>query len=162
VQALMGSPEVVVLDEPTSGLDPLVQREVRTVMRELAAEGSAVLLSSHVLGEVDEVADRVAIIREGRLVATETVIGLRERAVRRVHVRTAEPLPSDVLGGLDGVDVVATSGTSATLAVTGSMDPLVKALAHVEVLDLEAGEADLEEIFLGFYEGRADAAGDAA
>jgi ABC-2 type transport system ATP-binding protein len=163
VQALMGSPEVVILDEPTSGLDPLIQREVRTVMRELADEGCAVLLSSHVLSEVDEVADRVAIIREGSLVATESVVALRERAVRHLHVRTAAALPTEVLASIDGVEVLASSGgTSTTLTVTGSMDPVIKALARYEVLDLEAGEPDLEEIFLGFYEERADETDDAA
>jgi ABC-2 type transport system ATP-binding protein len=158
IQALMGSPEAVILDEPTSGLDPLIQREVRTVMRELADEGCAVLLSSHVLSEVDEVADRVAIIRDGSLVTTESVMALRERAVRRLQVRTAAPLPSGALAGIDGVEVVASSGTTTTVTVAGSMDLVIKALARYEVLDLEAGEPDLEEIFLGFYEGHDDAA----
>jgi len=154
IQALMGTPEVVILDEPTSGLDPLIQREVREVMRELAAGGCAVLLSSHVLSEVDEVADRVSIIRDGSLVATETVSSLRERAVRRIEVRTADELPAEALAGIDGVTLIGPSGgRSTTITVTGSMDPVIKALARFEVLDLVAGEPDLEAIFLGYYEG---------
>ncbi len=163
VQALVGRPEVVILDEPTSGLDPLVQREVRTVMRELATEGCAVLLSSHVLSEVDEVADRVSIIRDGSLVATETVNALRERAVRRLQVRTAHDLPAEALASIDGVELIAGSGgTSTTITVTGSMDPVIKALARFEVLDLVAGEPDLEQIFLGYYEDRSDRGADDA
>ncbi|WP_421122012.1 AAA family ATPase [Aquihabitans daechungensis] len=152
----MGRPEVVILDEPTSGLDPLVQREVRTVVRELADDGCAVLLSSHVLSEVDEVADRVSIIRGGVLVATEAVATLRAQAVRRLRVRTAEellPEALDAIDAIDGASVVATAGAnSTTIAVTGSMDRVIKALARFEVLDLVAGEPDLEEVFLAYYQ----------
>lgn len=154
VQAFMGSPMLVILDEPTSGLDPLMQREVRSLMEEAAARGAAVFLSSHVLSEVSEVAHRVAIIRAGRLVATETVDGLRSRAVRRVEVRTARPIPPDAFATVDGATLVSVSGTHASVDVTGPMDPIVKVLAHHEVIDLVAGEPDLEDIFLGFYEGQ--------
>jgi ABC-2 type transport system ATP-binding protein len=152
IQAFMGDPEVIILDEPTSGLDPLMQREIRSLMRESTAEGAAVFLSSHALNEVSEVADRVAIIRAGSLVATEAVEGLRSRAVRRIEVRTTTPIPEDQLAALPGASLVASSGNHATIDITGSMDLIVKVLARFEVLDLVAGEPDLEQIFLSYYE----------
>ncbi len=84
VQAIMGEPELLVLDEPTSGLDPIVQHQVHMLMREVAAEGRTVFLSSHVLAEVGQVADRVGLIREGRVVAVERIAELRRRSVHLV------------------------------------------------------------------------------
>ena len=152
VQALMGQPELVILDEPTGGLDPLVQREVHVLIDELRIRGATVFLSSHVLSEVSLVADRVGILRDGELVATEAVADLHARSVHRVEVRTAQPLPPDSFSAVPGVRVHDIDGTRCELHLTGPVDPLIKALATVEVVDLVIGEPDLEETFLAYYE----------
>ncbi len=151
VQALMGSPEVLVLDEPTSGLDPLAQREVHHALRERCEAGAAVLLSSHVLSEVDQVADRVGILRNGSLVATETMSALRARSVHHVEIRTSEPLSVGEVEAIPGASVSHLDGTRCVVALAGPVDPLIKFLAHHQVLELRIGEADLEQTFLSYY-----------
>ena len=157
VQAFLHRPELLVLDEPTSGLDPLMQREFNELLRETAADGRTVFLSSHVLSEVQQIADRVAIIREGRLVAVEEVAALHRRAVREVEVRFGAPVPEGALREVEGVRDLSVDGTEARLVVEGSLDGLVKALARFEVVDLYSHEPDLEDVFLAFYEPGADA-----
>ena len=95
VQALAHSPDLLVLDEPTSGLDPVAQRTFRTLVREAAGRGAAVLLSSHVLSEVQRVVERVAILREGRLVTIEPIRELEAKALRVVEIRFGGPVPAD-------------------------------------------------------------------
>lgn len=153
VQALMSDPDLLVLDEPTTGLDPLVQKQVHTELRRRAGEGTAVFLSSHVLGEVAAVADRVGIIRDGRLVAVEATDALRRRAVHRVTATLAEPTPAgDRFGRVPGVRSCRVEGAVVHLEVSGPIDPLIKALATVSVEDLEVVEPSLEDVFLAMYE----------
>ncbi|OFW71502.1 MAG: ABC transporter [Actinobacteria bacterium RBG_16_68_12] len=152
VQAFMHRPELVVLDEPTAALDPLLQNEVRALLRETAAEGRTVFLSSHSLDEVQHVADRVGIIRAGRLVDVDAVESLRERALRHVTITFAEPADPSQFAGLDGVRVVATDGAVLRLsAPEPAMDAVVKAAAQRRIVDLVSQPADLEEIFLELY-----------
>jgi ABC-2 type transport system ATP-binding protein len=158
VQAFMHRPQLVVLDEPTSGLDPLLQAEARSLMRETAADGRTVFLSSHTLDEVQEAADRVGIIRSGRLVDVDAVENLRERSLRHVVVRFAEPVPESELAGLDGVRVAGIDGNVVRLsAPETAMDALVKAVARHHLVDLVSEPADLEEIFLELYREADDA-----
>ena len=149
--AFMHRPELLVLDEPTGGLDPLVQHVFAEMCREAAARGGTVFLSSHVLSEVQRLADRVAVIREGRLVLVEAVETLRARAAHRVEATFAAPPPEDAFAGLDGVRVLERRGAVVALAVGGSADALVKRLARFEILRLDSREADLEDVFLDLY-----------
>jgi ABC-2 type transport system ATP-binding protein len=152
VQAFMHRPQVVVLDEPTAGLDPLLQGEVRTLLRETAADGRTVFLSSHSLDEVQHVADRVGILRTGRLVDVDAVESLRERSLRHVAITFAAQVDAAELSGLDGVRVTAVDGPLVHLsAPETAMDAVVKAAARHEVVDLVSQPADLEEIFLELY-----------
>jgi ABC-2 type transport system ATP-binding protein len=144
-------PELLVLDEPTSGLDPLVQQEFAELCREATRRGGTVLLSSHVLSEVQRLADRVALIREGRLALVGPVDELRARAAQRVEVAFATAPPHGAFDGLPGVRVLDRHGRVARLAVTGSFDPLLKRLARFEVVRLDSREADLEDVFLERY-----------
>lgn len=143
--------ELLVLDEPTSGLDPIMQQVFGELVREAAAAGRTVLLSSHQLAEVQRLADRVAIIREGRLVIVEDVGVLRARAVRRVELHFAEVVDPGVFAAIPGVHVVDAGGERVRLTVQGAVDPLVKAIARYEVVDLSTQEADLDEVFLHYY-----------
>jgi ABC-2 type transport system ATP-binding protein len=155
----MHRPDLVVLDEPSSGLDPLLQNEFRTLVRETATAGAAVFLSSHSLDEVQHVADRVAIIRSGKLVDVDAVESLRERALRHVTVTFRESVPDDPFAGIDGVRLVSREGRVLKLtAPETALDPVVKRAASYPLLDFVSQPADLEEIFLELYKDAADGA----
>lgn len=157
LQAFMHDPELLVLDEPTSELDPLVQAAVHELVREAAGRGAAVFFSSHQLAEVERIADRVAIIRRGKLVAVDTVSALRARAPRLVEVRFAAPVDPEPFRALAPVQAVDAEGQRLRFAVHGPVDALVKELARHEVVELLAREPDLEEIFMAYYRGEGDA-----
>lgn len=159
VQAFAHRPELVVLDEPTTGLDPLVQREFRRLVREYADGGGTVLLSSHTLSEVERVADRVGVLRRGRLVTVERVSALKRLAVRRVSAELDDTPPVAALSGIDGVRDVEVEGHRFTATVEGSPDALVKTLARCTVVSLDVEEADLEDVFLTFYADESGAPG---
>ena len=151
VQAFLHRPDLLLLDEPTSGLDPLVQQTFNDLLREVTAEGRTVFLSSHILSEVQRLADRVAIIREGALELVETVETLRSRAFIRVEATFSGPPPAEAFAGLAGVRELERKGAAVLFALEGPADPLVKALARYEVLALDSHEADLEDFFLTLY-----------
>ncbi len=151
IQALFHDPELLILDEPTTGLDPLMQEEFLEVITDHRDRGGTVLLSSHELDEVERVCDRVAIIREGRLVAVERVAELRGRSYHHVSIRFEESLEVAELAAIPGVSELRTDGTRVSFKVTGALDPVVKAAAHHTVLDMELTEPSLEEVFLTYY-----------
>ena len=157
VAAFMHDPQLLILDEPTSGLDPIRQEDVLDLVRERAAAGRTVFLSSHELDQVEHVAERVGIVREGRLVAVESIAALKERAIRRVEVRLAGPAEGvERLREVPGVERLELDGGVVRLEVHGSMDELVKALAAFPVQTLTSAPPELDEIFLSYY-GRAHA-----
>lgn len=151
VLALMHRPDVLVLDEPTSGLDPIMQQVFHDLMRTVVDRGGAVLLSSHILSEVQRVADRVVVIREGHLVLTDSVDALRGRAFARMEATLAAPAAPGEFTDIPGARLVEQRGTHVLFAVEGEPDALVKALARHEVLALDSHEADLDDIFLSLY-----------
>jgi ABC-2 type transport system ATP-binding protein len=156
VSALMGDPDLLLLDEPTSGLDPLVQRQVHREVRRAAGEGRTVLLSSHILSEVGVMADRVGLIRDGRLVAIERVADLQARSTHLVDVTFSDPPDVSALKALPGVMTCSTSGPQFHLEVSGSLNPLIGELAKHVLMDLSIREPGLDELFLSFYEGSHD------
>jgi len=158
VLAFMHRPELLILDEPTSGLDPLMQNEFQRLLRETIAEGRTVFLSSHELDEVQRVADRVAIIRAGRLVVTDTVRALRRRAPQTIELRFATPVAPAVFETVDGVQRVTAEGNRITLQTTGQLAQLLRVIADHDPLDVVARHADLDELFLTYY--RPDGADD--
>jgi ABC-2 type transport system ATP-binding protein len=152
IQAFMNRPDVLIMDEPSSGLDPLVQREFQSMMREVAAEGRTVFLSSHTLSEVQRVADRVGIIRHGRLIAVEAVASLRSKAIRKVDLYFDGPIDVAVLEPLPGVREATVQNHHATLSFDGQMETLLRVVTErYHLLDITTREADLEEIFLTYY-----------
>jgi ABC-2 type transport system ATP-binding protein len=154
VQALMHKPELLMLDEPTSGLDPLMQQEVLRLVTEARQAGATVFFSSHILSEVEAIADRVAIIRQGSVVEIVEPSSLLNRALRRVRVRFREPVETAPLEALPGIKLLTlTDDQNLLLQVEGEMDGLVKALAAYPVIDMETERPSLEEIFLAFYRG---------
>ncbi len=155
VQALMGKPELVVLDEPTQGLDPFVQQAFYRLLAEIRSEGRTVFMSSHVLPEIERTCDRVGIVRDGRLLAVEWVSDLKARALRRLELRFAGPVPPSAFAVVPGVRDVAVDAEIVTCTVVGSVDALFKAASGYELIDVVSHEPGLEEIFLAYY-GEAD------
>lgn len=154
VQAFMAEPEVIVLDEPTTGLDPLVQREFQAIVREVRERGATVFLSSHVLSEVQAVADSVGILRQGRLVEVRAVTALTARALHRLRFEFARiPPDTAVLRALDGVRTVRAEGRTVHVEIEGSTAELLKVVAPHDVVDITGHEPDLEDVFLTYYGG---------
>ncbi|MBL3686778.1 ABC transporter ATP-binding protein [Leucobacter zeae] len=171
IQAFMHRPELLILDEPTSGLDPLVQREFLAMVREARDAGQTVLLSSHVLGEIQQAADDVAVLAAGRVVAEGAVDALRLGSVRRIRALLASERRSahagDAVAGLAPESVrdrfagvqgserwdVRAAGDDVRVdgTLAGPIDPFVRALGAFEVRDLSVEEPDLEESVLRLY-----------
>ncbi len=151
VLAFMHEPELLILDEPTSGLDPLMQNEFERLARDVIADGRTVFLSSHELDEVQRLADRVAIIRSGRLVTADTVEHLRRSAPRRLEARFPDRVDPSVFQALEGVTVTTADGTHLVLQVTEAIGPVLKVIADHDPVDLVVCPADLDELFLDLY-----------
>ena len=152
IQAFMNRPQLLIMDEPSSGLDPLVQREFQKMMREVAGEGRTVFLSSHTLSEVQRVANRVGIIRHGKLIAVETVSDLRSKAIRTVNIFFDGPVDAALFKSIPGVREAISQNEHVTLSFDGQMETLLKVVTdRFHVLDITTHEADLEEIFLTYY-----------
>ncbi len=148
--AMQHDPDLLLLDEPSSGLDPLVQQAFRGAVLDFAARGKAVLFSSHVLSEVEEVCGRVAILRAGQIVTVAAVSDLRGRTLRRLRVRfRGEPPPG--LADAPGVAHGELHGDEWQLMVRGDINPLLQKLAASDVANLVFPEPELEDVFLSFY-----------
>ena len=188
VQGLMHEPRLIILDEPTSGLDPLAQRAFFDLIREENARGATVLFSSHILSEVQRICDRVAIIREGRVIAVRSIDEMRRSAVKRVAVGFAGPSDAErarrTLAAMAGVRSLnvgggATSGvvsgdiagsvpageaspSSASFLYEGDCNALVAALAGMRLTDVEIAEPTLEEVFMHYYRPAGQTSGERA
>jgi ABC-2 type transport system ATP-binding protein len=158
--ALVGEPDLLILDEPSSGLDPNGARELRELVEEEAADGTTVFFSSHILGQVESVCDRVGIIREGELVAVDTIEGLRENVGGgSTLVVQVDAVPDDVnhrLKSMEGIDSVTVDGT--TLRIGCTDDAKMTAISELEdmgatVSDFSTEEAPLEDLFAAYTEG---------
>lgn len=156
INALMHCPQLVVLDEPTAGLDPLIRRRVYSLLSDVRARGGAVLLSSHVLPEVERICDRVGIIRRGELVVVETMAVLKSRAVKRLEISFRGLPPVDVIAKVPGVSDVESDGSHVHVAITGEVTELVRAIAPYEVLGISSGAQALEDQFMSYYDGEND------
>lgn len=162
VLAFMHQPELLVLDEPTAGLDPLLQDEFAQLVRERVDEGATVFLSSHDLDEVQRIVDQVAIIREGHLVAVDTVAGLRARAPRSIEIRFGGIPDAVTLERVPGVRSLHVWGEVVRAEVVGSVAPLLQAAVGLGAVDLTARPAGLDEIFRAFYRSDVTEGGDGA
>ena len=147
----MHEPELLILDEPIAGLDPLVQQSFHSLLGEVRAQGRTVLLSSHTLSEVERVTDRLAILRQGKLVVVDSMQNLRRVAVQRLEIEFAAPVGPEEFKMLPGVVGVAVDGSTVTVSFEGTADAVVKAAARHEVRAIRPRDDDLEDIFLRYY-----------
>jgi ABC-2 type transport system ATP-binding protein len=148
--AIQHDPRLLILDEPTDGLDPLIQRSFEDVLRELRDRGRTVFMSSHDLSEVERICERVAVVRNGRLIAEATIANLKRRHRRTAEVTFAGDAPAG-LTEVPHVTVVARRGHRIDLAVDGDVVPLLRFLATQDVVDLLLPPPRLSDIFMGFY-----------
>lgn len=151
ILALIGSPSLLILDEPTQGLDPLFQNEIYEILRDFQKAGGTVFISSHNLAEVQRLCSRVAIIREGRIVAEESLDNLRALNTHEVTVRFAKKVPAKAFDLAD-VTVVNYQPTEVSFKVRGELDPVIKLLAKYRVTDLQVAHASLEDVFMELYQ----------
>ena len=146
VCALQHKPELYILDEPTSGLDPLMQREFYTILQERNAEGATVFLSSHVLSEVSRYCKNAAIIREGRLLVSDTVSNLGHTGVKRISLRGVKNMPE-----IKDIRDIKTQNDTISFLYGGRTDELVKTLASASFEDINITDPDLDEVFMHYY-----------
>jgi ABC-2 type transport system ATP-binding protein len=151
VVALQHKPDLLILDEPTSGLDPLIQRNFFEMLREARAEGRTVFLSSHIIDEVDRTCDRVAIIREGRLVQVDSIEAIRRLAFHHVELTFAAPVASGIFSSIDGVSDVEVDGHIVRMRVAGPIGSVLGAAAPHGIIDVVSREPNLEDVFLAQY-----------
>ncbi|MEO6207517.1 MAG: ABC transporter ATP-binding protein [Candidatus Limnocylindrales bacterium] len=151
VVALQHRPDLLILDEPTSGLDPLVQHTFFEIVREARAEGRTVLLSSHIIDEVDRTCDRVAIIREGLLVQVDRIEAIRRLAFHHVELVLSTPVAASVFSAIDGVSDVVASDTTVSMRVNGPIGSVIAAAAPHGLVDVVSREPNLEDVFLAQY-----------
>ncbi len=150
VAAFMNQPELLILDEPTGGLDPLVQQTVLEMVRETRDDGRTVFFSSHILSEVQAVCDRVGIIREGRLVATQRVEDMVTQHMKRISLTFAEAPPVGTFA-LEGVNELERSENSILLEVRENLPQVLTIAGKFDAQDIETHRVTLEEIFLAYY-----------
>ena len=153
VCALQSDPALLILDEPTGGLDPLMQREFFDIIRQRNQKGTTVFLSSHVLSEVQRNCTRAAVIREGEMIACDSVDALSKTSAKRITVHGSVDWK-----GLDGIKDMKTADKAVSFLYSGDMNRLIQRLSEGDIFDLNVSEPDLEEIFLHYYEKGGDRA----
>jgi len=150
VQGLLHSPDLIILDEPTSGLDPLMQQTFFNLLEEENKRGATVLMSSHILGEVQRLCDRVAIIKDGKIIKLEKISTLKESSYKRFKFETKKDVSPEYFA-LDGVNNLKVEGNVHSFLYKGDVNAITSKLTGVELTNLWVDEPDLEEIFMHYY-----------
>lgn len=149
VMALLSSPKLIVLDEPTVGLDPLVKQAFFEIIEEEKRRGAAILISSHQLTDIQRLCDRVAIIKNGKIVSIEEMSQLKTKRLKHIVIETSYSVPQVTLSGVSNLKI---EGKLIKFNYNGEMQKLVKYLNSIDVTNVEITDAGLEEMFLRFYE----------
>jgi ABC-2 type transport system ATP-binding protein len=151
VQGLLHEPKLIILDEPTSGLDPLMQQKFFELLEEENRKGATILFSSHILSEVQRLCNRVAIIKEGKIVTVEKISTLKENTYKKFKVETKETL-TPYYFNLPGVNILEVKGNLTSFLFKGNINEVMRKIAEIEITNLWIEEPDLEEIFMHYYE----------
>jgi ABC-2 type transport system ATP-binding protein len=151
ILALMHEPELLIMDEPTVGLDPLLQFEIHKLLKEMRDEGTTIFISSHNLPEVERLCDRVAIIKEGKIVAIESIKALRAKKIHKVDISFKGKIKTSEFN-IKGVDEVQETPGGLSLTVGGDLNSVLQVISKHRVVDLEITHASLEDVFMKFYE----------
>ncbi len=148
----MNNPKLEILDEPTSGLDPLKQKEFQNIVQEQNNLGCSVLLSSHILGEIEDLCERVGIIKNGNIVASEQISDLKSKTIKKYEITFNNAPKTSEFKNVKNISKLEFQGNTITLNIKGSIDSLLKVISKFTVVNLRIIEPSLEEIFLTFYE----------
>jgi ABC-2 type transport system ATP-binding protein len=151
ILAIMNEPDILIMDEPTVGLDPLLQNSIYDILGELKKKGTTVFISSHNLPEVERLCSRVGIIKEGKMVAVETMRQLGEKKLHRIEIRFKDGFKKEDFEG-PKVERIEELKDGLIITAGGDINPIVKKLAKHELKDVDITHASLEEVFLKFYE----------
>jgi len=151
VQGLLHEPKLIILDEPTSGLDPLMQQKFFELLEEENRKGATILFSSHILSEVQRLCNRVAIIKEGKIVTVEKISTLQENNYKRFKVELKSTLDPEYFN-IMGVNNLQAKGNVISFLFKGNINTVLKKIAEMEIANLWIEEPDLEEIFMHYYE----------
>ncbi|MBR4745322.1 MAG: ABC transporter ATP-binding protein [Clostridia bacterium] len=149
VMALLSSPKLIILDEPTNGLDPLVKQSFYKLIEKEQKRGAAIIITSHNLQDIQRLCDRVAILKQGKIIAIEEMAALKEKLLKKVTIETDYSEPEITLAGVSNVK---RDGKYLTFNYNGELKKLVKYLHSIDVVDFNVTDADLESMFLYFYE----------
>ena len=147
--ALLSSPKLIILDEPTNGLDPLVKQSFYKLIEKEQKRGAAIIITSHNLQDIQRLCDRVAILKQGKIIAIEEMAALKEKLLKKVTIETDYSEPEITLAGVSNVK---RDGKYLTFNYNGELKKLVKYLHSIDVVDFNVTDADLESMFLYFYE----------
>ncbi len=150
VQAFMADQDLIILDEPTSGLDPLMQQKFYAFLREEKSKGKTIFMSSHILAEVEEICDRVAIIREGKLQVVEDIHSLKEKMGKKLVIDFEDGIQQDIFD-MDGVEDVQIDGRTATMIVTSNLDEVIKKVSRQNIINMSLETFSLDQLFLTYY-----------
>lgn len=150
VQGLLHSPDLIILDEPTSGLDPLMQQNFFDLLLEENKRGATILMSSHILTEVQRLCSRVAIIKDGKIIKQEKIATLQEHSYKRFKIEVADKVPVDYFN-IDGVTDLKVDNNLHSFIFNGDINSITSKLGSIKLKNLWADEPDLEEIFLHYY-----------
>lgn len=151
VQGLLHEPKLIILDEPTSGLDPLMQQKFFELLENENKKGATILFSSHILSEVQRLCDRVAIIKEGKIVTVEKISTLKENTYKKFKIETAGHIDREHFKA-DGVNQLEQDGNTISFLFKGNINSILKRIAEIDIMNLWIEEPDLEEIFMHYYE----------
>lgn len=150
ILALMHQPKLLILDEPTLALDPLLQNSVHEILKSEAQKGKTIFMSSHNLAEVEKICDRVCVIREGKIVAIESIRDIKKKRLYTIYAYFENKIPRDELAK-DGVEIIEELSDGLVLSVKGDIKPVLAKLTRYKLKDLEITHASLEEVFMEFY-----------
>jgi ABC-2 type transport system ATP-binding protein len=152
IQGLLHQPKLIILDEPTGGLDPLMQQKFFELLKAENKRGATILFSSHNLSEVQKMCDRVAIIKEGKIINVETISSLLDNNYKRIWLETAGKVDKKYFINLAGVNNLVINGSSITFLFKGRVNEIIKKIAGLNLKNMLIEEPDLEEIFLHYYQ----------
>ncbi|WP_461615543.1 ABC transporter ATP-binding protein [Clostridium sp. Marseille-QA1073] len=151
VQGLLHEPKLIILDEPTSGLDPLMQQKFFDLLKEENKKGTTILFSSHILSEVQKLCDRVAIIKEGKIITVEKISILKENNHKKIKIETINNIDKNYFN-IEGVSNLEVKDNTVSFLFRGNINLIMKKLSSIELSNLWVDEPDLEEIFMHYYE----------
>jgi ABC-2 type transport system ATP-binding protein len=151
IQGLLHEPKLIILDEPTSGLDPLMQQKFFDLLFDENKKGATILLSSHILGEVQRLCNRVAIIKDGKIIRLEKISTLKENSYRKIKIETLENMDASVLK-LQGISNLQSKENEISFMFRGDVNALIKQVSELKLANIWIEEPGLEEIFLHYYQ----------